>query len=103
MFENEKVNHVKFGEGSVMECDGSHIRIVFSYNNVEKTFAYPGAFDKFVSFQSEEAQQMAESELEQIKLNQKKLEGMKKAYNSGEREKERGSTQGQGEEKETVI
>ena len=73
MFENEKVNHVKFGEGSVMECDGSHIRIVFSYNNVEKTFAYPGAFDKFVSFQSEEAQQMAERELEQIKLNQKKL------------------------------
>ena len=63
MFENEKVNHVKFGEGSVMECEGSHIRIVFSYNNVEKTFAYPGAFDKFVSFQSEEAQQMAESEL----------------------------------------
>lgn len=28
MFENEKVNHVKFGEGSVMECDGSHIRII---------------------------------------------------------------------------
>ena len=55
MFENEKVNHVKFGEGSVMECDGSHIRIVFSYNNVEKTFAYPGAFDKFVTFQSKEA------------------------------------------------
>lgn len=42
MFENEKVNHVKFGEGSVMECDGNHIRIVFSCNNVEKTFAYPG-------------------------------------------------------------
>ena len=84
MFENEKVNHVKFGEGSVMECDGSHIRIVFSYNNVEKTFAYPGAFDKFVTFQSKEAQQAAESELEQ-------------------RETERGSTQGQGEEKETVI
>ena len=73
MFENEKVNHVKFGEGSVMECDGSHIRIVFSYNNVEKTFAYPGAFDKFVTFQSKEAQQAAESELEQIRLNQKKL------------------------------
>ena len=84
MFENEKVNHVKFGEGSVMECDGSHIRIVFSYNNVEKTFAYPGAFDKFVSFQSEEAQQMAESELEQIKL-----EGMKKLLQmENERRKE---------------
>ena len=78
MFENEKVNHVKFGEGSVMECDGSHIRIVFSCNNVEKTFAYPGAFDKFVSFQSEEAQHMAEKELTQVKLNQKKLDGMKK-------------------------
>ena len=78
MFENEKVNHVKFGEGSVMECDGSHIRIVFSCNNVEKTFAYPGAFDKFVSFQSEEAQQAAKLELEQIKKNQKKLDAMKK-------------------------
>ena len=89
MFENEKVNHVKFGEGSVMEGDGSHIRIVFSYNNVEKTFAYPGAFDKFVSFQSEEAQQMAESELEQIKLNQKKLDGMKKLLQmENERRKE---------------
>ncbi len=78
MFENEKVNHVKFGEGSVMECDGSHIRIVFSCNNVEKTFAYPGAFDKFVSFQSEEAQHAAKLELEQIKKNQKKLDAMKK-------------------------
>ena len=90
MFENEKVNHVKFGEGSVMECDGSHIRIVFSYNNnVEKTFAYPGAFDKFVTFQSKEVQQVAESELEQIRLNQKKLEGMKKLIiQENERRKE---------------
>ena len=84
MFENEKVNHVKFGEGSVMECDGSHIRIVFTYNNVEKTFAYPGAFDKFVTFQSKEAQQVAESELEQ-----KKLDGMKKLLQmENERRKE---------------
>ena len=89
MFENEKVNHVKFGEGSVMECDGSHIRIVFSYKNVEKTFAYPGAFDKFVTFQSKEAQQAAESELEQIRLHQKKLEGMKKLIiQENERRKE---------------
>ena len=89
MFENEKVNHVKFGGGSVMESDGSHIRIVFSYNNVEKTFAYPGAFDKFVTFQSKEAQQAAESELEQIRLNQKKLEGMKKLIiQENERRKE---------------
>ena len=68
---------------------GSHIRIVFSYNNVEKTFAYPGAFDKFVTFQSKEAQQAAESELEQIRLNQKKLEGMKKLIiQENERRKE---------------
>ena len=24
MFENEKVKHVKFGEGNVVECDGTH-------------------------------------------------------------------------------
>ena len=60
-----------------------------SYNNVEKTFAYPGAFDKFVTFQSKEAQQVAESELEQIRLNQKKLEGMKKLIiQENERRKE---------------
>ena len=54
-----------------------------------QTFAYPGAFDKFVSFQSEEAQQMAERELEQIKLNQKKLDGMKKLLQmENERRKE---------------
>ena len=89
MFENEKVKHVKFGEGGVMGCGGSHIRIVFSYNNVEKTFAYPGAFAKFVTFQSKEAQQAAESELEQIRLNQKKLEGMKKLIiQENERRKE---------------
>ena len=89
MFENEKVNHVKFGEGSVMECDGSHIKIVFSCNNVEKTFAYPGAFDKFVCFQSKEAQQVAEEELTQVKLNQKKLEAMKKLiFQENERRKE---------------
>ncbi len=39
----KKVNHVKFGEGSVMECDGSHIRIVFSYNNVEKDICLSGS------------------------------------------------------------
>lgn len=89
MFENEKVNHVKFGEGSVMECDGIHIRIVFSCNNVEKTFAYPGAFDKFVSFQSEEAQHLAEEELLQVKQNQKKLDAMKKLIiQENERRKE---------------
>ena len=99
MFENEKVNHVKFGEGSVMECDGSHIKIVFSCNNVEKTFAYPGAFDKFVSFQSKEAQQVAEEELTQVKLNQKKLE----AHIPGKREKKRRSTQSKGQEEETII
>ena len=89
MFENEKVNHVKFGEGSVMECDGSHIRIVFSYNKVEKTFGYPGAFDKCVTFQSKEAQQVAERELEQIRKKKKKLEGMKKLIiQENERRKE---------------
>lgn len=78
MFENEKVKHVKFGEGSVMECDGTHIRIMFSCTNIEKTFAYPTVFDKFVRFESDEAQQQAEQELQQVKENQKKLEAMKK-------------------------
>ena len=35
MFENEKVKHVKFGEGNVVECDGTHIRILFQCENIE--------------------------------------------------------------------
>ena len=78
MFENEKVNHVKFGEGSVMECDGSHIGIVFSYNNVEKTFAYPGVFDKFLVFESNGLQEETDRKLADIRTEQKKFDNMKR-------------------------
>ena len=39
MFENEKVRHVKFGQGNVIECDGVHIKVIFELQNLEKTFA----------------------------------------------------------------
>ncbi len=76
MFENEKVNHVKFGAGSVLECDGTHIRIGF--DDIEKTFAYPSVCEKFLNFESTEAQEETLIKLKLEKEGQKKLENMKR-------------------------
>ncbi|MGN0395398.1 MAG: hypothetical protein ACI4EF_08550 [Coprococcus sp.] len=78
MFENEKVNHVKFGEGSVLECDGTHIKVVFSCENTEKTFAYPSVCEKFLNFESSEAQEETLVKLKLEKEGQRKLENMKR-------------------------
>jgi hypothetical protein len=78
MFENEKVNHVKFGEGNVVECDGTHIRIVFSCQNVEKTFAYPTVFEKFVKFESQDAQGKVTDDLNSAKEETAKLNNLKR-------------------------
>jgi hypothetical protein len=78
MFENEKVNHVKFGEGNVVECDGTHIRIVFSCQNVEKIFAYPTVFEKFVKFESQDAQGKVTDDLNTAKEEAAKLNNLKR-------------------------
>lgn len=67
MFENEKVKHVKFGEGNVVECDGTHIRILFQCENIEKTFTYPTVFEKFVRFDSQDAQDRVTDDLNTAK------------------------------------
>lgn len=78
MFENEKVRHVKFGQGNVIECDGVHIKVVFECQNLEKTFAYPGVFDKFLAFESDGLQEETNKKLEDIRAEQKKFDNMKR-------------------------
>jgi hypothetical protein len=78
MFENEKVKHVKFGTGEVVECDGTHIKIMFDSQVEAKTFAYPDVFEKFVSFDNGQSQDTVQAALEQEKVNKKKIAAMKK-------------------------
>lgn len=90
MFENEKVSHVKFGEGNVIECDGTHIRILFNYENVEKTFVYPTVFEKFVTFQNQDAQCKVKDDLNNAKEEEAKLNNLRKLF-MAEQEKKRKS------------
>ncbi len=77
MFENEKVRHVKFGEGNVVACDGSHIRILFTCEDAEKTFSYPTVFEKFVKFDNLDAQRKVTDDLNTAKEEEAKLNNLK--------------------------
>lgn len=78
MFENEKVNHVKFGEGNVVECDGTHIKIAFRCENLEKTFSYPGVFEKFLNFDNQDAQAKVVEELNSVREEEARMNNVKR-------------------------
>ncbi len=78
MFENEKVNHVRFGEGNVVECDGTHIKIIFRCENLEKTFSYPGVFEKFLNFHNQDAQAKVNEELNIAKEEEARMNNVKR-------------------------
>ena len=64
MFENEKVRHVKFGQGNVIECDGVHIKVIFELQNLV--------------FESNGLQEETDRKLADIRTEQKKFDNMKR-------------------------
>lgn len=60
----ERVTHIRFGEGMVTAFAPPHIEIAFSDGAV-KTFAYPQAVDRFISFDRENAREQARRDREQ--------------------------------------
>ena len=60
----EHVTHTRFGEGTVTAFAPPHIEIAFSDGAV-KTFAYPQAVDRFISFDKENAREQARRDREQ--------------------------------------
>lgn len=50
IFENVKVVHKTFGEGTVTEHIGNYITVKFA--TAEKKFVYPDAFDRFLSLEN---------------------------------------------------
>ena len=51
---NETVRHIKYGLGKVAEVDQNHIWVSFSGEAGTKLFLYPDAFERFLSFESQE-------------------------------------------------
>ena len=60
----ERVTHIRFGEGTVTAFAPPHIEIAFSDGAV-KTFAYPQAVDRYISFDGETAREKARRDREQ--------------------------------------
>lgn len=56
--------HIRFGEGTVTAFAPPHIEIAFSDGAV-KTFAYPQAVDRFITFDGENAREKARRDREQ--------------------------------------
>ena len=60
----ERVTHIRFGEGTVTAFAPPHIEIAFSDGAV-KTFAYPQAVDRLITFDGENAREQARRDREQ--------------------------------------
>ena len=63
----ERVTHIRFGEGTVTAFAPPHIEIAFSDGAV-KTFAYPQAVDRYISFDRENAREQARRDREQADI-----------------------------------
>lgn len=48
---NERVKHLKFGEGCIVEEPGEHIKVRFQGNETVRSFVFPEVFDGFLSFE----------------------------------------------------
>ena len=47
VFDNLKIKHKTFGEGTVKSLDGKYITV--SFGSIEKKFVYPDAFENFLT------------------------------------------------------
>lgn len=67
MLGNEKVVHIKFGSGTIIEENDKHIRVQFDSADGDKLFIYPDAFEKYLQFNNKAMQTEAEKQIETIK------------------------------------
>ena len=63
---NEKVNHIKFGNGVIVDVsDMNIITVKFDDIEGEKTFKYPDGFKSFLKFEDDALQEKAMDDLEE--------------------------------------
>ena len=73
---DKKVNHKKFGDGTIKSCDGKYLHVLFGES--EKIFSYPSVFEKFLTIDDKEAKDKIKSDIEALHEKSLKLEETKK-------------------------
>ncbi len=90
---NKQVTHETFGKGSVVNCDGSYIKIHFESGN--KNFIYPDAFKNFLILSDQRVANIIEDKIQKkdeqrkaTKLKLQKKRAFKREQNRLMRKKE---------------
>ena len=79
VFDNVKVMHKTFGEGTVTEHIGNYITVKFS--SAEKKFVYPDAFERFLSLADGGITSEIEADLAKSKRAKQNIIDMKNEEN----------------------
>ncbi len=67
LMSNCVVNHIVWGRGIIQSRSEKYIRVLFDNPAVgEKTFVYPDAFSKYITYEDKECQDRVDGELKQI-------------------------------------
>jgi hypothetical protein len=71
---NEKVEHITFKGGEIVQQESNHVIIQFSAEYGTKRFVYPDAFKKFVELQNKKLQEevLGELNVKQTKIDEEK-------------------------------
>lgn len=61
------VQHSRYGQGVIREYKDPYMMICFEDVQIEKRFAYPLVFDRFLRFEDPEAQAQAEADISAVR------------------------------------
>lgn len=61
---NQRINHVRFGEGTIVSHENDKMTVQFSANDEIKCFIYPDAFDKFLKLYDPAMEKRVRKELD---------------------------------------
>ncbi len=61
---NQRIDHVRFGEGVVVSNENGKMTVRFSANGETKSFIYPDAFEKFMKVQDPTIKKSVQKELD---------------------------------------
>lgn len=73
---DKKVNHKKFGDGTITACDGKYLHVLFGES--EKVFSYPSVFEKFLTIDDKEAKDKIQNDIKELHEQAVKIEEAKK-------------------------
>lgn len=79
------VQHARYGQGVVRTYEAPYMQVYFESEHMEKRFAYPQAFERFLRFEDSEAQAQADNAIAVIQAEQNRKQ---EAYSLAVRQRE---------------